>query len=205
MRLSPLVRVGLVLLAIFALAGTVYATSPVFHKLFQMDPRLQAIDPTQMGQKLDLSQTQDGVTAHLPWAYADDNRVLVGIVMSTEDGKRFDPSGLQLTDEAGNIYPFDFAYGVVGHSDLLGVDLPDGEGDYIYAFSIPAGIPEGQDLALTLRVEAEELIVKVQVPSIPTPMEEGSMINNETEVLEPLPIGQHVGPFEFYFTVKVSL
>ena len=205
MRLSPLVVIGIALLAIFAIAGTAYATSSGFRSLFQMDPRLQAIDPDQMGQKLDLAQTQDGVNVLLPWAYADSDRVLIGISLSTADGKRFDPSGLYLTDSAGNDYPFDFAYGVTGHSDLIGVDLPAGAGDYIYSFSKPAGIPESQELALTLRVEAEELIVKVQVPSIPTQqMEEGNIIDNETEVLEPLPVGQRVGPFDFHFTVKVS-
>ena len=201
LRFSPLVIVGLALLAVFAVVGTVYATSSGFRQLFRMDPRLQNIDPATMGQKLDLSQTQDGITVKLAWTYASKDRVLVGFDLSAKDGRRFDPYSLQLLDDYGIVYPFDFGYGVTGHSDLLGVDLPAGYGDYIYAFTLPAGIQSGQELALTFLLTADELII----PTHSAPQPNQSEANGPaTEVIEPLPVGQRVGPFEFHFTVKVS-
>jgi hypothetical protein len=201
LRISPLVIIGLAILAVFAVAGTVYATSSGFRQLFRMDPRMQNIDPTTMGQKLDLSQTLDGVTAKLAWTYANKDRVFVGFNLSAIDGRRFDPYHLQLIDPSGIVYPFDFGYGVTGHSDLLGVDLPAGSNDYIYAFDLPAGVQTGQVLALTFRVTADELIIPTN--SAPQPTQDGGG-GPATVVLEPLPVGQRVGPFEFHFTVKVS-
>jgi hypothetical protein len=200
-RLSPLVLVGLVLFPVLAVTATVYATGSGFRQLFQMDPRLQNVDPTQMGQQLNLSQTQNEVTVHLDWAYVDRDRVLVWYSLNAGGGKRFDPKGLQLEDDSGNVYPFDFGYGVTGHSDLIGVDLPAGQGSYVVAFTLPAGKQAGQQLTLTFRMEAVELIIQTKDAPQPT---QGGANSPATVVLEPLPVGKQAGPFEFHFNVQIN-
>jgi hypothetical protein len=199
--ITPLVILSLMLLTALAVTATVYATGSGLGNLFQMDSRLKKIDTAKMGKQLDLSQTQNGVTAKLVWVYADNNRVLIQFSIKTANGKRFDPEGLQLKDKMGTIYPFDYEYGVTGHSDLFAVDLPPGQGNYLASFSLPTEMQIGQDLSLVFCVDTSELI-------IPTDDSSKSSTNEakipSTVMIKPIPVGERVGPFEFHFTVQIN-
>jgi len=200
-RLSPLAMIALVLVVAFALTFTVYATGPVIRQLLRMDKQLQNVDPSKVGQPLELTQTQGAVSIHLVWAYADHNRVLVGYTIKTEDGRRYEPSDLLLVDEQGNEYLPSGGYGVSGHSILLGVDLPVGESSYVQPFLVPEGKKNEQELTLTLRLNAIELILPTPAATQATRDTTNTPSNATVEAL-PLQTGQRVGPFEFHFTVQ---
>ncbi len=199
--ITPLVLLSLVLLAVFTVAATVYATGTGFGRLFQMDPRLKKIDTAKMGKQPDLSQTQNGVTVRLVWVYADKNRVLVQYSIETTNGKRFEPQGFQLEDEVGTVYPFDFGYGVTGHSDLISVDLPPGQGNYLTSFSLPGEKQIGQELSLTFRMKAVEFIIQTDDASQSTTND--AKIPS-TIMVEPQPVGEQAGPFEFHFNIQIN-
>ncbi len=173
-------------------------------------PRLRArllrmFEPevSSQGQPLNLSQTIDSVTVSVEWAYADAGHVRIGYTMRSSDGRRFDPADCRLVDGAGTPMPFTMGYGVTGRSDILDVALPAGEGSYVAVFANEApGSAPGETLKLRLEMQAEELI-------LPTPSQgqAGSPAAGPagagSVLLEPLPVGAHLGPFTFEFSIPV--
>ena len=185
---------GLALAGLLLLGATAYAASPVISRLLTMDDQFKTEDAERLGQALDLSQTLGDVTATVQWAYADGTRVLVGYTLRTADGRRFDPGGATLTDSHGADLHATGGYGVVGHSDVLGVSLPPGENTNIAIFDSPAGAVRAAALKLHLSLSAAEYAP----PPDATPV-----VNGNTAQAQPAILLATAGPFEFDFEVPV--
>ncbi len=199
-RLIPTTRLGwlgLALTALFIFSITAYAAAPVISRLLQMDEQLKYADPATLGQPFDLSQTIDNVTVTMQWAYADADRVLIGYTIRSSDGRRFDPYVEMLTDATGAVFQSQGGYGVVGQSDILKVTLPSGEGSYIRVFdnTVKSSIAP-QTLNLHFIVHVQELVTSA-APVTPS-LDSGSVI------LQPVPIGEVIGPFTFEFSIPVA-
>ncbi|MGM0400951.1 MAG: DUF4179 domain-containing protein, partial [Chloroflexota bacterium] len=131
--------------------GTVtYAVVPAVSRLFQLEDGLQHVEQADLVQELDLSQTMHGVTVTLERAYADANRIVVDYTVKHPDDQRYEASRLTLTDADGNVFPRTVGWGASGRSDLFGIELPEGEGNYVNSFDAASvkGAPAELDLRL---------------------------------------------------------
>jgi len=209
-RLMPATRLGWAFLALalfLAFGAVAYALAPiVMSRLFQRhEPGLRHIEQANLVQELNLSQTMDDVTVTLERAYADANRVVVGFTVIGPDGQRYDPGRMTLTDAKGIVFPPTIGIGVTGQSDMLEVELPSGEGSYVFSFDAAAiqGAPPA--LHLRLMIELEEFVLPPSAPELsPTPdSPPAEPPDSMVMVLEPLPAfgGTIVGPFTFDFSV----
>jgi hypothetical protein len=194
LRLGRLGWAGLAVTGLLVLAATAYAAAPVINKLLMMDEQFRNSEAERLGQSLDLSQTLGDVTATVQWAYADGQRVLVGYALKTADGRRFDPAGATVTDSSGVGLHSTGGYGVVGHSDVLGVSLPPGESANVVLFDSPASAGQAASLKLHLSLMAAEYMP----PSEATPE-----IHGNTAQAQPAIRLATAGPFEFDFEVPV--
>jgi hypothetical protein len=171
------IAAALVLALALVVAATAQATLPVVRRLLLLDAQLRTTDPAALGQPLQLSQTVGDVTVTVEWLHIEAERVLVGYSVASASGQRFDPGGMILTDAAGTAWEPIGGYGVVGQSDVLGVDLPPGESSHISVFARPTGT----SLSLALYAEAFTLLGTGAAPG-------------EIQVATP---GARVGPFVF--------
>jgi len=221
-----LVWIGVALLAIFAAGAGVYAAAPVITRLLGMDERVKDSGSSPPGYPLDLSQTAGPVTVTVEWAYADPDRILVGYILRSSDGRRYEPSAV-LTGPDGAVYGSQGEYEAAGQSDLLQLTLPAGEGSYIGAF--PQCLPDGQapdeksaphcypirenavtsyggpqTLRLHLTIHASELI---QSPSSTTPPASGdspSQPQTQSAGAQPVTPRPAIGPFTFDFNLPLT-
>lgn len=92
------VRAAAVLVAILTVGiGVVIAMSTVFQQFIGHDPGLQAIYEQGLGHEIGMSQTHDGYTVTLEWAYADGNRLTLAYIIAGH-------SGTQYTDLSNDVY-----------------------------------------------------------------------------------------------------
>jgi hypothetical protein len=183
-RLHWSTALALALVAALVLGATSYAALPTVRRLLLLDAQLSTADPAALGQPLDLRQTIGGVTVAVEWLHVEPERVLVGYTVTSADGQRFDAGIPTLTPRGGAELEYVGGYGVVGQSDLLGVDLPPGESSQIAVFTRRAG--EAGPLSLTLYAAAVTLPAATDAaPSAPG------------EVILATPPGPRLGPFVF--------
>jgi hypothetical protein len=211
MRSRPATRLGWIFLALIltlALATVAYAVAPVVGQLFQQEAGLQHVERTALVQELVLSQTVDGVTVTLERAYADANRVVIGFTVSGPEGQRYDPYRVTLTSAEGTVFPLTTGMGATGQSDVLGVDLPAGEGAYVMSFDAAVeGEPPALDLRLAVRVERTTLPPDATSPFLTSARPPAEPPDSAVVELEPLPTpdeGAIVGPFTFDFSVPFN-
>jgi len=193
----------LALLVSLAFGAGTYAAVPVVARLFRQEPVLQSVEQADFVQEVALSQTVGEITITLERVYAGADRVTVGFTLQGPDNRRYDPHQLTLTDAEGTVLPFIHGLGVAGHSDILDVSLPPGEGAYVYAFDASAlgGMPETLDLHLVIDVE-ELVLPPAAATSPPTPTGSPAEPPEPMVVeLQPLPVGAVVGPFTFDVSV----
>lgn len=204
-RLIPATRLGwlgLALASLFIFSITAYATGPVISRLLQGDERLKHVDLSS-SQPLDLSQTIDNVTLTMQWAYADANYVLIGYTIRSSDGRRFDPFDDALTSSTGIPFQWQGRYGITGHSYILQVTLPPGEGTFVDIYnSIADLLTESNTLSVHFTVYASELVLSpTQDFTLTT---EATTKTGVAQVqLEPTSGGVIIGPFTFDFTIPV--
>jgi len=194
---------GLLLGALLLFGGIAYALNPALGQVLRVFfLGWQHIEETHLAQEINLSQTLDGVTVTLERVYADANEIVIGYTVKKPAGQNLHVSRMSLTDEQGRAFSEMTGAGVAGTSELLGVQLPPGEGAYVTAFdaSVVEGKPERLHLHLTMHLV--ELVPVDQSPVTPTvPLPEPS----ETGVIvaQAQPMREEVvgGPFTFDFSV----
>jgi hypothetical protein len=204
-RLIPATRLGwlgLALAVLFVFSIIAYATGPEISRLLQKDERLRHVD-LGLSQPLDLSQTIENVTVTVQWAYADADWVLIGYTIRSSDGRRFDPGDATLTEATGVTFPWQGGYGVTGHSDILQVTLPPGEGTFVEIFdNIPGLSTVPRTLNVHFTVYATELVLPS--PQAIPPTTEATTETGVAQVqLQPMSGGTIIGPFTFDFNIPV--
>ncbi|HIE38809.1 MAG TPA: DUF4179 domain-containing protein [Anaerolineae bacterium] len=209
-RLRPTTRLGWISLALvlsLAWGAVAYAVAPVMDRLFQQETGLQHVEQAGLVRELDLSQTVEGVTVTLERAYADANRVVVGFTVSGPDGQRYDPYRVTLVGTDGAALPLATGMGMTGSSDVLGADLPPGDGAHVLSFDAAAveGEPAELDLRLVVELERVTLPPDATGPFLTSARPPANTPDSAVVVdLEPLPTpdeGAIVGPFIFDFSL----
>lgn len=194
--------VSLAAIMLLAFGAAAYAVDPAVSKLVQQMLGFKSAEQTRLMRQLNLSQTVNGVTVTLQQAYADANQIVVGIGIKGPGGQRYDPYSLKLSDEAGTVFPQMMGMGVNGSSDLLGIELPPGEGAEVVVFDAASVGGSPATLHLRLSVQAEKFVLPSDV-SQPTIQTDSS--GNVTVLVAPTPLSKTqenlVGPFTFEFTV----
>lgn len=149
---------GLTLLVLLFFGTVAYAFSPAIRSLLHLDPSLEEVSSAGLGQPLDLSETIDGVTAALNWAYADENRVVIAYTIQDSSQQQYEPRQFTLSDSAGTVFSSTVGMGTIGASDILRTALPPGEGQYVFSFdaSPVSGIPSTLDLHLQFTLASSE-------------------------------------------------
>jgi len=202
-RLAPTGRlrwVAVAFAAVLVFSAGARAAVPALSRLLQADERLTHVDLGR-AQAVDLSQTIGDVTVTVQWVYADADYVLVGYTVRTADGRRFDPHRATLTSATLGPLSWQGGYGVTGHSDLVQVTLPPGEGTYAEIFTMPSSdAMRPQTLNVHFSVYADELVLATPAAPVSSTVEAGV----EQVELQPLPAGAIVGPFEFDLVIPVS-
>ncbi len=95
-RLS--VRATVALIAVLTIGiGVVIAMNTVLQQFIDYDAGLKAIYEQGLGHEIGISQTHDGYTVTLEWAYADGNRLTVAYIIE-------DISGRQYTELSNDVY-----------------------------------------------------------------------------------------------------
>ncbi len=203
MRLIPTTRLGwaLLILALFlALGAAAYTVDPAVSKLFQQMVGLRHVEQTKLVQELDLTQTIDGVTVTLQRAYADTNQIVVGYTIKSSDGQRYDAYQATLTDAAGTVFSQTVGMGVTGHSDLLNVNLPPGEGAMVVSFDAMPIQGTPWVVQLRLAIKAEKFVLHTPAPQPPA-MRPGPSPNSNVGIVQPESIGPIIGPFTLDFSI----
>jgi len=194
---------GLILGALLLFGGVAYALNPALSQVFRaFFPGWRHIEEARLAQELNLSQTLDGVTVTLERVYADANQIIIGYTVKGPTDQNLHVGQTSLTDEQGRIFPGMAGAGVTGASDILGVQLPPGEGAHVMAFDASAveGTPERLHLHFTVHlvklVPVEQSPVPPTIP-LPEPSEPGVIIAPAQT------LGEEVvsGPFTFDFSV----
>lgn len=193
--------IGLILGALLLFGSVAYALHPVIGQVFRMLPGWQYVEESRLAQELNLSQTQDGVTVTLERAYADANEIIIGYTVKGLADQRIHVSRARLSDKQGTVFPELAGAGVTGASDLLGVQLPPGEGAYVTAFDASAvkGTPASLQLHLTMQLA--RLVPVDQALAHTTPVPQSS---DSAAMVEPvMTMREEIvgGPFTFDFSV----
>jgi hypothetical protein len=180
-HLRPTTRSGWVLLVLalcLALGAGAWAVSSIVDRLFRVDPGLNHVGQAGLGQDLALSQMVDGVTVTLERAYADANRIAIGLTVRGSYVLGYDLAHVALSDTLDRTFPLSMGMGVKGQSDVLQLKLPSGAGAHVLSFDASAlrGAPSTLDLHLVVEVARS-----------------------------PMPLSQHViGPFIFDFSLPLN-
>ncbi|MBC7251670.1 MAG: DUF4179 domain-containing protein [Anaerolineae bacterium] len=204
-RWMPATRLGwagLILGALLLFGSVAYALNPALSQVFRaFFPGWQHIEESRLAQELNLSQTQDGVTVTLERAYADANEIIIGYTVKGLADQRMHVSQARLSDKQGTVFPELAGAGVIGDSDLLGVQLPPGEGAYVTAFDASAvkGTPASLQLHLTMQlarlVPVDQALT--HTPPVPQSSDSAAMVEPVMTMREEI-VG---GPFTFDFSV----
>jgi hypothetical protein len=180
-HLRPTTRRGWVLLVLvlcLAFGVGAWAVSPIVDRLFRVDSGLDHVGQAGLGQDLALSQTVDGVTVTLERAYADANRIAIGLTVHGPYILGYDLAHVGLSDRHDRTFPLSMGMGVKGQSDVLQLELSSGESAHVLSFDASAlrGAPSPLDLRLVVEVARS-----------------------------PMPLSRHViGPFIFDFSLPLD-
>ena len=203
-RWIPVTRLGwagLLLGALLLFGGIAYALNPALGQVLRVFfPGWQHIEETHLAQEVNLSRTLDGVTITLERVYADANQIVIGYTVKGLADQNLHVSRTSLTDEQGRAFSKMAGAGVAGTSELLGVQLPPGEGAYVTAFdaSVVEGKPESLHLHLTMHL-VKLVSVEAVTPTVPLPEpSEPGVIVAQAQTLREEMVG---APFTFDFSV----
>lgn len=202
LHLRPATRLGWVLLVLglgLMLGAAAYAVGPVIGRLFQFSPGWQHVEEARLAQEVHLSQTIGDWTVTLERVYADANQILIAYTVSGSPGQNLNERAT-LTDSQGRRFPEMAGAGVTGASDILGVQLPPGQGAYIAAFDAAAVQGQPATLDLHLEIALSRLVPVGDAPSMPLPAASptSTVLIAPAVQLREEPL---VGPFTFDFSV----
>ena len=138
---------------------------------------------------LNLSQTKNGITVTLEWAYADANRIMVAYTISHPSDRENTTTKLTLEDGT-LIPPLVGSYGYVGDGLMSQVENFDA--------SILRGEPDALQLRFHLEVSPFDLPEDVPTPILVTAGPEGDI---SSVMLEPIELTTPSAIFDFKFNV----
>lgn len=201
-------RLGWVAAAVvilFSVSLVAYALDNILQKAIEMDPGLHQVNLAEMGTELDLSDTIDGYTVNLQWAYADGNRIAVGFTVTSSDGQEyanFTPLEVALIDERGD------GFTSIGG---IGAGVENDVGGYVLNFDARhiADPPEALQLRLKMTIEPIRLIEDEDAEPTLSPHEQAGIEPQDTTAMADVidendpRLVDPIGSFIFEFNVPV--
>lgn len=150
------------LIVIAAVLGTLLISAAAYGFYQQQtgpdDPGLDEVKHSNLITPLGLSQTINGFTVTLDWAYADAHRIAIAYTLGSEAST--DMYGIfpmeHLTDDQGNLFPSTFG-GVVSDNNLQKANAN-------FDASSLSGAPDSLKLTLTVDIQRQ-----TNLPPLPTP------------------------------------
>ncbi|MCZ7544229.1 MAG: DUF4179 domain-containing protein [Anaerolineae bacterium] len=181
------------------LAGIALALGARLQQLLNQDAGLRAVFESDLGTELNLSQTIDGYTVTLEWAYADGNRLTVAYTIAGAPGVAY-------TNLEGGSHrllylgppPVELP-GLFGVGNAFSDDPPYEPSQQVgnvsantYTFDLTAldPVPDVLDLRLELEVTAVTTLKRTQIPDPASADYEAFW-------------GRPIGPFVFAFSLPV--
>jgi len=162
-RLSA--RVAVALIAVLTIGiGVVIAMNTIFQQFVDYDAGLKAIYEQGLGHEIGISQTHDGYTVTLEWAYADGNRLTLAYVIQGHSEVQYtnlssDRYTLVLRDTGAEI---PFMQGMTGawidnSGEFVGLnpdhEIPTGDRSLLVLTYDLSGIETGDRTTLDLHLE----------------------------------------------------
>ena len=199
LRIPRPIAVGATVLAALVLAGAALALGARLQQLINQDAGLRAVFESDLGTELNLSQTIDGYTVTLEWAYADGNRLTVAYTIAGAPGvaytnlEGFSPRLIYLGSP-----PVELP-GLFGVGNAFSDDPPYEPSQQVgnvsantYTFDLTAldPVPDVLDLRLELEVTAVTTLKRTQMPDPASADYEAFW-------------GRPIGPFVFAFSLPV--
>ena len=127
----------------------------------------------------------------------------MGYSVAGDNGRRFDPGEAALTMADGTVLKSYGGYGVSGRSDILGVDLPPGEGSFTHTFANPDIGAGPLKLRLTLYL-SEFNMLPTRSTDAGTPDASGQAVVLVTAMAVAVAPGKALCPYTFDFSVPVQ-
>lgn len=180
-----------ILVLTLAFGSVAYAAiTSMLDRAVEMDPSgSQYLVENGLVERLNLSQTEGGITTTLEWAYADANRIVIAYTIAHPADR--ESTSVRLTDEDGTaLADIMGGYGYVG----------DGLSSQVESFdaSPVRGAPDS--LGLSLHLEVSTFDLPEGTPS-PPPVTVDPETGVGVAVLEPVEIGAPSAAFDFEFSV----
>lgn len=150
------------LVAALLLAGGAYAVNALIGQVVRRDLGTAYVEAANLGRKLDLTQTMNGVTVTVEHAYADVNRIIVGYTIETPAPFAEEHAGIMarlvLADSSGRTYPSRIGVGTGDSGSRVG--------DHVMSFD-GAGLPPGTT-EMTFNLTIPEFSASRITGSLPT-------------------------------------
>jgi len=147
-RVSRRSRGLTLLLTVIIMFGVVTAVYAVVNGQIGLDPGMEGVDAANLVTDLNLSQTVDGVTLTLEWAYIDAHRVVMGYNIVAPEGS---PAGLSYSTD---VHIYDEANSFIGEGGGGGGGGGMGRTSQ-YQFSYGIDFPNGLPDELTMHVDID--------------------------------------------------
>ena len=178
-------------MALLLLAGTAFAIGAWLRQLIQGDPGLASVFDRGDGIPLSLSQTADGYTVEMQWAYADGNRLTLAYTIAGPTDEVFtnlDPAyhvSTVTVSSGGAPVPVRF-------TTARGTSVDEGVSGSVAVYDLSGFTPGGDTLDVHAELYVESVTAAVRT-AIPTPPER----------YEDWWTGPY-GPFVFDFSLPLS-
>jgi hypothetical protein len=157
-------------------------------RIMEHDKRVMTID-LDKGIRLNEPRTIQGVTVTLFGIHGNEEYLILEYAVQSPSGQRFEPRDERLLETV--CYAWDGTYGFNEDTHILHLNLPAEETGYLAIFRNKCRFPPKQ---LHFELYVQEVIVP---PSV-------SSDANSGQVLEPVPAGRIIGPFEFSIEVPTN-
>lgn len=168
-RRLRLARLAAIAVALLLLAGTALAIGAWLRQLIQGDPGLASVFDRGDGIPLSLSQSADGYTVEMQWAYADGNRLTLAFTIAGPPGEEFT-----------NLHPVYHVSTVTVSSGGLptivpfntgrGTQVAEGVAGSVAVYDLSGFTPGGDTLDVHAELYVESVTAAIRT-AIPTPPE----------------------------------
>lgn len=184
----PLVAGVILLIGLMLGLTNAQAAASFITRIIERDERVRTVD-LDKGIRLNKSQTIQDVTVTLAAVHDNNEYLILEYAVQSPSGQRYEPRDERLLGTT--CYTWDGTYGFDEDTRFLHLNLPAQETGYLAIFRNKCHFSPKR---LHFEVYVQEVVVPSYVPSDA----------NGSQVLEPVPAGHRIGPFEFSIEVPAS-
>lgn len=184
----PLVAGVILLIGLMLGLTNAQAAASFIARIFERDERVRTVD-LDKGIRLNKSQTIQDVTVTLAAVHGNNEYLILEYAVQSPSGQRYEPRDERLLETT--CLAWDGTYGFDEDTRFLHLNLPARETGYFAIFRNKCRFPPKQ---LRFELYVQEFVAPSSKQSD----------TNGSQVLEPVPAGRIIGPFEFSVEVPNS-